>query len=121
MDHELIVRKVRRVGQGGNLFVWFETYLTERHQIVIILGKTSRPVLSRVPHVVTSQVHSVFGLLLFLVYLNNLPENATWSSVALLADDTKCLSCRTYSIYIFSVNIFNVILKESMAGVGRCA
>jgi hypothetical protein len=85
VDHQLLLKKLSDFGVCGNLLSWFQNYLTACHKKVTILGKTSRiPVLSGVPQ------GSIFGPLLFLVYVNYLPEKSTTSSVALFADDTKC-------------------------------
>ncbi len=85
-DHKLLLKKLSYFGVCGNLLNWFQNYLTDRHQRVTILGKTSRsvPVLLGIPQ------GSILGLLLFLMYVNDLPRHTTTSSVALFADDTKC-------------------------------
>jgi hypothetical protein len=82
----MLLKKLSNFGVCGNLLSWFHNYLTDRHQKVTILGKTSRsiPVLSGVPQ------GSILDPLLFLVYMNDLPEKSTTSSVGLFADDTKC-------------------------------
>ncbi|CAB3989548.1 Hypothetical predicted protein [Paramuricea clavata] len=86
VDHHLLVRKLKKFGIGGTLLKWFEDYLTNHHQRVTVLGKTSHslPVLSSVLQV------SILGPLLFVIYVNNLLQETSTSSIALYADDTKC-------------------------------
>ena len=87
VNHQLLIAKLRCLGIGGNLLRWFTDYLSDRHQRVTTLGETSQslPVLSGVPQ------GSILGPLLFLVYVNDLPDCVSrGSSVAMFADDTKC-------------------------------
>ena len=67
----------------GTLLSGFGDYLTGRIQRVTVLGVNSKslPVLSGVPQV------SILGP---LIYVNDLPDVASSTSVALFADDTKC-------------------------------
>ena len=76
--------KLRQMGISGDLFNLLENHLSARLQRVILNGQTSswRPVLAGVPQ------GSILGPLLFLVYINDLP-NGLKSNAKLFADDTS--------------------------------
>ena len=82
--HEGLLYKLKSMGISGELYNLLENYLSGRFQRVILNGKTSswQPVLAGVPQ------GSILGPLLFLVYINDLPDELK-SNAKLFADDTS--------------------------------
>ena len=74
---------MNNIGFQGKLYVWLHDYLSERYQRVVVQGKSSNwsKIEAGVPQ------GSVLGPLLFLIYINDLPEIVE-SNIRLFADDT---------------------------------
>ena len=66
--------------------MFFEAYLSDRLQCVTINNCLSQvlPVTSGVPQ------GSILGPLLFVIYINDLPDSIKDSQIFMYADDTKC-------------------------------
>ena len=71
-------------GINCNAFHWIKDFLTDRTQTVILEGETSNkiPVTSGVPQ------GTVFGPILFLIFINDLAEYIQHSTLRLFADDS---------------------------------
>ena len=81
--HKGLLYKLHRTGIRGRLLSWFNNYLTQRMQRVVIKGQHSSwgCIEAGVPQ------GSVLGPLLFLVYINDLVDEVD-CAIKLFADDT---------------------------------
>lgn len=82
--HDGLLHKLSCIGISGKLLNWFQDYLTDRKQRVVINGFASgfKPVIAGVPQ------GSILGPLLFLIYINDIVRTLN-CNVRLFADDTS--------------------------------
>jgi hypothetical protein len=86
-NHEILIKKLRKIGITNNELNWFVSYLSGRMQFVYLNGTESDKLEIRkgVPQ------GSILGPLLFLIYVNDLPECSALITL-LFADDTTLLA-----------------------------
>ena len=84
--------KLKSLGICGNYYGLIHSFLSDRHQRVVLNGQSLNwsHIKAGVPQ------GSILGLLLFLVYINDLPEGLAMSA-KLFADDTSLFSVVHYS------------------------
>ena len=87
VPHQRLLHKLDYYGVRNNTLRWIEAFLKDRTQKVALEGvfSSSAPVLSGVPQ------GTVIGPLLFLTYINDLPDVISHSKTKLFADDSMLL------------------------------
>ena len=85
VDHEILSRKLDLYGVHQRELSWFKSYLSDRKQFCRVNGAGST--LGNIE--VGAPQGSCLGPLLFLVYINELPQAVQESNVSMSADDTS--------------------------------
>ena len=82
LPHQRLLKKIHHYGIRDNTFQWIASFLSQRTQQVLVEGQSSEkvPVISGVPQ------GSVLGPILFLIFINDLPDNLH-SKARMFADD----------------------------------
>ena len=85
IDHKILLQKLENYGVDPNGLKWFKSYLTDRTQKCRVNGhlSNSKPVTCGVPQ------GSILGPLLFLIYINDLPNCLNYAMPRMFADDTN--------------------------------
>ena len=87
VDHSILLKKLYHYGIRGTALNWLKSYLENRQQFVTINGKDSskKAMQYGVPQ------GSILGPLLFVIYINDIPEICKFAKFILYADDANII------------------------------
>lgn len=109
VDHDILLSKLTEYGITGNSNSWFKSYLYGRNQKCFVNGYLShnRSLSCGIPQ------GTILGPLLFLLYINDLPNCLSHSEPRMYADDTHL----TFSSN--NINSINYHLNQDLSSVNE--
>ena len=87
VEHDILFNKLEHYGIRGPALKWLKSYLSNRKQFVSINGSESS--MQLMEHGVPQG--SILGPLLFIIYINDIPEIAQFAKFILYADDANII------------------------------
>ena len=116
LDHNILLNKLNYYGIQSTALNLFKSYLHNRKQFVIVNNAKSRT-----QHITTGVPQgSILGPLLFIIYINDLPNASTIFNFTMYADDTT-LSTSIQSIQMANPNVnVDTLINNELRKISDC-